>query len=190
MTSKAIATALAAAVIGVGVAACGGTATAPGVETAPSAGATQDVVTAAATTTSTTPTTVDITPKTGPLSTEPAFSVPSGAPPKTVQIKDLITGTGTAVAAGDQITVNYVGKIYKTGKSFGSTWAEKQNFGPVALSASSVIPGWVKGLVGMKVGGRRELIIPPSEGYGSSAYGSIPANSTLVFVIDLLKVSK
>jgi peptidylprolyl isomerase len=191
MHSKAFVCALAAGALGVGVAACGAS-TAPGVVLAPSGGATVATSTAAAATTptTTTPTATATTPTTGALSKQPVFSVPTGAPPKTLQTKDLIVGTGTTAKDGDELTVNYVGKIYKTGKVFSSSWSSNQVFGPFQLGAGAVIPGWDKGLVGMKVGGRRELILPPSLAYGSKGSSGIPGNSTLVFVVDLLAVSK
>ncbi len=103
--------------------------------------------------------------------------------------KDLITGTGKTATNGSTITVNYVGVLYKTGKQFDASWSRGQPF-TIPLSAGQVIPGWVQGIQGMKVGGRRELIIPPSLGYGAKGAGaSIPPNSTLIFVVDLLSVS-
>jgi peptidylprolyl isomerase len=184
----------ATAVLGAGLAACGSS-TAPGVQLAPAAGATAAAVTAASSTTATTPTTpttatpTAATPKSGPLSTKPAVSVPSSAAPKTLVVKDLIKGSGKTATPGSTVTVNYVGVLYKGGKEFDSSWKRSQPF-TTALSNGNVISGWVKGLVGMKVGGRRELTIPPSEGYGKAGSPpTIPANATLVFVVDLLGVS-
>jgi len=103
--------------------------------------------------------------------------------------KDLIKGTGKAATAGSTVTVNYVGVLYKGGKEFDSSWKRQQEF-TTALSSGNVIDGWIKGIPGMKVGGRRELIIPPGLGYGKSGSPpSIPPNATLVFVVDLLAVS-
>jgi peptidylprolyl isomerase len=103
--------------------------------------------------------------------------------------KDLITGTGAVAKEGSNVTVNYVGVLYKTGKEFDSSWSRKQTFS-TPLASGSVIPGWVQGIAGMKVGGRRELIIPPSLGYGKAGSPpTIPPNATLVFVVDLLGVS-
>ena len=173
--------------LGVAVAGCG-TAKVSGIITAPSGGPTASATTPTTTTSSTTSTAANLTPKSGPLSKEPTIAKPSGAPPKTLQTKNLVTGKGATVAAGDTVTVNYVGEVYKSGKIFDQhTWTEHQNF---TTPLSGVIPGWEKGLVGMKVGGRRELIIPPSLGYKNKKVGGIPAGSTLIFVIDLLKVSK
>jgi peptidylprolyl isomerase len=102
--------------------------------------------------------------------------------------KDLITGTGTAAKSGSSLTVNYVGVLYKGGKEFDSSWKTGKPF-PFQLGGGSVIPGWDQGLVGMKVGGRRELTIPPQLAYGKQGSPpTIPPNSTLVFVIDLLGV--
>jgi peptidylprolyl isomerase len=177
--------ALAAAVAG-----CGSS-TAPGIVPAPSAGATAQTSTVASTTTASTTASATATvptPTSGPLSKEPKITVPKGSPPKTLQTKNLITGTGAVAKAGSTITVNYVGALYKTGKIFDASWNRKETFS-TQLSTTAVIPGWVKGIAGMRVGGRRELIIPPSLGYGSTAQSAIPANSTLIFIVDLLKVS-
>ena len=120
---------------------------------------------------------------------KPTVTVPTGPAPTKLVIKDLITGTGQTAKAGDTVTVNYVGVLYKTGKEFDSSWSRNQPF-TTALSNGSVIPGWVQGIPGMKVGGRRELIIPASLGYGKQGSPpTIPPNSPLVFVVDLLSVS-
>ncbi len=127
-------------------------------------------------------------PPAGTPGTAPTVKVPSGTPPTSLQSADLITGTGTAAAAGDNVTVQYVLATYSSGKVIQSSWTS-QPFS-FTLGAGQVIPGWDKGVVGMKVGGRRELIIPPSLGYGAQSPGpGIAANDTLVFVIDLLKVN-
>jgi peptidylprolyl isomerase len=113
--------------------------------------------------------------------------VPTGPPPKTLQTKDLITGTGKTATPGSTITVNYVGVLYKGGKEFDSSWKRNQPF--TTPLATGVIQGWSQGIPGMKVGGRRELIIPPSLAYGKTAQQGIPANSTLIFIVDLRSVS-
>ena len=168
--------ALAAIVVAIGVAACGGSSKAPGVELAPSSGATQ--------------TSVPTTPKPPPaISKKPVVVVPTGPAPTHLVTKDLVTGTGATVKAGQTVTVNYVGVLYKTGKEFDSSWSRNQPF-TAALTAGSVIPGWVQGIPGMKVGGRRELIIPASLAYGKQGSPpTIPPNSPLVFVVDLLSIS-
>jgi peptidylprolyl isomerase len=129
-----------------------------------------------------------VTPKSGPLSAKPTVSVPSGAAPTTLKTKDLIKGTGAIVQAGDTVNVNYVGALYKGGKTFDSSWSRGAPTS-FTLSNGSVIAGWVQGLAGMRVGGRRELIIPPSLGYGATAQSTIPANSTLIFIVDVLAIS-
>ena len=109
-----------------------------------------------------------------------------GKPPKTLIIKNLIVGTGATVTPGSTVTVNYVGVLYSNGKVFDASWSRGK---PTTFPLSGVIPGWTQGLVGMKVGGRRELIIPPSLAYGAAGSPpTIPANATLVFVIDMLGV--
>ncbi len=186
MNFKFAITAVAAAAMGLGIAACGSS-KAPGVMLAPGGGATVEAVT----TTTTTP--AATTPKTGPLSKQPTITLPKTPAPKTLQKKDLVVGTGATAAAGDEVQVNYVGELYANGKVFDSSWKDTPGkaFGPFQLGAGAVIKGWDEGLVGMKVGGRRELIIPPVLAYGKSGSGStIPPNSTLIFVVDLLAVSK
>ena len=84
------------------------------------------------------------------------------------------------------MTVNYVGVLYKTGKVFDASWKHNETFS-FELGAGEVIRGWEQGVVGMRVGGRRELIIPSKLAYGSTGSGSnIPPNATLIFVVDLL----
>ena len=131
---------------------------------------------------STTPT----TPTSGPLATEPVVTPPTGAAPTKLEIKDLIVGTGAEAKAGQTVTVNYVGVLFKGGKEFDASWKRKEPF-TFALGNGSVIKGWDQGVVGMKVGGRRELVIPSNLAYGPKGSGSsIPPNAPLVFVIDLL----
>jgi peptidylprolyl isomerase len=168
--------ALAATVVAIGLAACGGSSKAPGVQLAPSAGATEAAV--------------QTTPKPPPaIANKPVVTVPTGPAPTNLVTKDLVTGTGQTAKAGDTVTVNYVGVLYKNGKEFDSSWSRNQPF-TTALSTGSVIPGWVQGIPGMKVGGRRELIIPASLAYGKTGSPpTIPPNSPLVFVVDLLSIS-
>jgi peptidylprolyl isomerase len=117
---------------------------------------------------------------------KPVVKPPSGPPPKKLVVKDLVVGTGRAAKTGDPLVVRYVGVLYKGGKQFDASWDRKQTF-PFSLGLGQVIPGWDKGLVGMKVGGRRELIVPPSLGYGTAGQPpTIPPNAALVFVIDLV----
>ena len=136
--------------------------------------------------TSTSPSTASIkTPASGPLSKKPVVSVPTGPAPTKLEIKDLIKGTGPEVKSpSSSVTVNYVGVLYKGGKEFDSSWKRGET---ATFALTGVIPGWTKGIPGMKVGGRRELIIPAAEAYGAKGSPpTIPPNSPLVFVIDLL----
>jgi peptidylprolyl isomerase len=120
--------------------------------------------------------------------TKPKVEVPKGAPPQQLEIKDLEEGSGAEAKAGDKVTVQYVGVDYKNGKEFDSSWSRSEPFS-FSLGAGEVIPGWDQGVEGMKVGGRRELIIPPELAYGEAgAPPAIGPNETLVFVIDLLEV--
>lgn len=117
--------------------------------------------------------------------TKPKVTVPKGAPPNSLVTEDLEEGTGAVAKAGDAVTVQYVGVNYKSGKEFDASWDRGEPF-TFTLGAGEVIPGWDQGVEGMKVGGRRELIIPPELGYGTAgAPPAIPPNETLVFVVDL-----
>jgi FKBP-type peptidyl-prolyl cis-trans isomerase len=139
---------------------------------------------AATDTTGTTATTQDPS-----LAQKPEVKVPSGPAPKKLVINDLVEGTGAEAKDGDNLTMDYVGVLYKNGKQFDASWDRGQPFS-FQLGSGQVIPGWDQGIKGMKVGGRRELIIPPAMGYGSEGSPpTIPANATLVFVVDLKDVS-
>jgi peptidylprolyl isomerase len=119
---------------------------------------------------------------------KPKVKVPAGKPPTKLVIKDLIPGTGPAAKAGDAITVNYIGVNFKGGAMFDNSYDRGQAF-PFQLGGGQVIPGWDQGLVGMKVGGRRQITIPPSLAYGPQGQPpTIKPNETLVFVVDLLSI--
>jgi len=120
--------------------------------------------------------------------TKPKVEKPSGPPPKELEENELVEGEGAEAKSGDEVTVQYVGVNYKTGKEFDSSWSREEPFS-FTLGSKSVIPGWEQGVEGMRVGGRRELVIPPELGYGETgAPPAIPPNETLVFVVDLLEV--
>ena len=120
--------------------------------------------------------------------TKPTVEVPKGPAPDHLVVKDLKTGDGAEAKAGDQLSVQYVGVLYDGGKQFDSSWDRGQPFS-FQLGGGQVIPGWDQGVAGMKVGGRRELIVPPNLAYGAQGQPpSIPANATLVFVIDLVSI--
>jgi peptidylprolyl isomerase len=119
---------------------------------------------------------------------KPTVEVPSGPPPKTLEKKELVEGSGAEAKAGSEVTVQYVGVGYKSREQFDASWDRGEPF-TFALGAGQVIPGWEEGIPGMKVGGRRELVIPGELAYGAA--GSPPTigpNETLIFVIDLLAV--
>jgi peptidylprolyl isomerase len=121
--------------------------------------------------------------------TKPKVTVPKGAPPKELEVRELEKGSGAEANTGDQVAVQYVGVGYESGEEFDASWDNGEPF-PFTLGTGAVIPGWDLGIEGMKVGGRRELIIPPDLAYGEGGYPpSIGPNETLVFVIDLLEVN-
>lgn len=111
-------------------------------------------------------------------------SGPSGG--GTLVIEDLVVGSGATAAVGDTVSVHYVGTL-TNGTRFDSSYDRGQPY-PFVIGAGRVIAGWDQGVPGMKVGGKRRLTIPPSLGYGNQAYGPIPANSTLIFEIDLVSI--
>ncbi len=122
------------------------------------------------------------------LTEKPEVTVPSGPPPRKLEIKELHEGGGAEAKSGEEIVVQYVGVDYETGKEFDSSWSRNEPF-TFTLGAGEVIPGWDQGILGMRNGGRRELIIPPDLAYGEAgAPPAIGPNETLVFVIDLLEV--
>ena len=104
----------------------------------------------------------------------------------TLVIEDLVVGTGATAAVGDTVNVHYVGTL-TNGTKFDSSYDRGQTYA-FQIGAGRVIAGWDQGVPGMKVGGKRRLTIPPSLGYGNQAVGSIPANSTLVFEIELVSI--
>ncbi|HEU4332498.1 MAG TPA: FKBP-type peptidyl-prolyl cis-trans isomerase [Lapillicoccus sp.] len=118
----------------------------------------------------------------------PTITVPKTAAPTTLVVQNLIDGTGPEIKSGQTITVHYTGVLWTDGTVFDSSWTRKSpaTFG---IGTGNVIPGWDKGLVGKKVGSRVLLVVPPADGYGAQAQGKIPANATLVFVVDILDAS-
>ena len=124
----------------------------------------------------------------GKFGTKPKVSVPSKAP-TALEKTDLIVGTGAEAVAGKKISVQYVGVSQKTKKQFDASWDRGETFS-FRLGAGQVIGGWDQGVAGMKVGGRRRIVIPPELGYGSrGAGGVIKPHETLVFVVDLIGLS-
>ncbi|HZQ78593.1 MAG TPA: FKBP-type peptidyl-prolyl cis-trans isomerase [Acidimicrobiia bacterium] len=124
------------------------------------------------------------------MSEKPHVYVPAGeAPPAELTIEDIEVGTGEEAKAGHNVEVHYAGNAWSTRQQFDASWDRGETFS-FRLGAGQVIGGWDQGVAGMKVGGRRRIVIPPELGYGSrGAGGVIKPNETLVFVVDLLGVS-
>lgn len=120
-------------------------------------------------------------------STKPKVTVPKGVPENEFAFRDVKEGKGAGAKAGDKLSVQYVGIGYKTGKEFDSSWGESEPF-TFTLGSGDVIEGWDRGLVGMKVGGRREMVIPAKLAYGSQGTSSVAPDETLVFVVELLAI--
>lgn len=136
--------------------------------------------------------TEEATPRPVPSSTmePPTVEVPAGEPPTELKITDLVEGDGEEAVTGMWVLVHYTGVAWSTGKEFDSSWKRGEPF-PFPLGGGQVIQGWEEGIEGMKVGGRRQLIIPPDKGYGDAGAGSdIKPGETLIFVCDLIDVAK
>jgi peptidylprolyl isomerase len=119
---------------------------------------------------------------------KPEIDFPYGDPPAELEIVDILLGDGAEARAGSQVRVHYVGVAYSTGEEFDASYnrGEPLSF---RLGAGRVIAGWDTGVAGMKVGGRRQLTIPPHLAYGDrGAGGLIKPGETLIFVVDLLSV--
>jgi FKBP-type peptidyl-prolyl cis-trans isomerase len=119
----------------------------------------------------------------------PVATIPSSAPPTTLQVKTLIKGTGPVLAKGEYLIAQYVGYIWRTKKVFGSSWTSGSPFGFIFQAAPpQVIPGWDTGLAGQTVGSRVLLVIPPKDGYGSAgaSQAGIKGTDVLVYVVDIL----
>ena len=116
---------------------------------------------------------------------KPEVDFPEGAPPTDLQITDIWEGDGKVASAGDRVRVHYVGVSYSTGEEFDASWNRGE---PLAfkLGDGEVISGWDQGVQGMKVGGRRKLVIPSHLAYGTRGVGPIKPNETLIFICDLV----
>ncbi|GHB07542.1 hypothetical protein GCM10010305_58370 [Streptomyces termitum] len=118
--------------------------------------------------------------------TRPEVRVPEGEAPAELAVRDLVVGDGTEVRPGMVVRIHYVGVAFASGKEFDSSWERDQPF-KFAVGGGRAIKGMDRGIRGMRVGGRREITVPPRLGYGKQSPSSlIPPNSTLVFVVDLL----
>jgi peptidylprolyl isomerase len=120
--------------------------------------------------------------------TKPTVTIPDGPAPAILVVEDVVVGEGAEAVAGTAPLMHYVGVSWSTGREFDASWDRGSPFS-FALGRGQVIRGWDEGVVGMKVGGRRRLTIPPDMGYGAQGAGGVIApNETLVFVVDLMDV--
>ena len=125
------------------------------------------------------------------LGKKPKVPKGSGNAPSTLVVQDLIVGKGKQAKAGETVAVQYAGVLFDNGKEFDASWNGSRPGKPFEfpLGGGQVIPGWDRGVVGMKVGGRRKLIIPSDLAYGAQGYPpDIPPNAALIFDIDLKKI--
>ena len=119
---------------------------------------------------------------------KPEIDFPDAAPPTELEVTDIATGEGTEATSGSTVVVHYVGVAHSTGEEFDASYnrGEPLSF---RLGVGQVIQGWDQGVTGMRVGGRRKLVIPPHLGYGDRGAGSvIKPGETLIFVVDLVDV--
>ncbi len=119
------------------------------------------------------------------LSKKPVIETTGDESPGALIVEDIVEGDGPEAKSGDRVSMQYVGVLYSDGTEFDASWDRGEPF-EFTLGAGEVIPGWDQGIVGMKVGGRRELVIPPDLAYGPAGQPpTIPPDSTLVFIVDL-----
>jgi peptidylprolyl isomerase len=132
---------------------------------------------------------VTLPPQSSDINVKPVIPKPKGNPPASLQVRDVVQGNGKVAESGDTLTMQYVGVSWSSGQEFDSSWGKKPF--TFQLGAGMVIPGWDQGLVGMREGGRRQLVIPPNLAYGPQGQPpAIAPNETLIFVVDLQKVKK
>jgi len=110
----------------------------------------------------------------------------TGAPPTGLVTQDVVVGSGPAATPTDTVEVRYSGTLYSDGTLFDSSWSRGTD--PVRFALKDVVPGFARGIEGMQPGGRRVIVIPAELGYGARGTGPIPANATLVFVVDLVQI--
>jgi len=123
------------------------------------------------------------------LEAKPEIPKPTGERPTELQVNDIVEGTGPAAKAGDTVQVRYVGVFFDTGEEFDASWNGGTQTFDFPLGAQMVIPGWDQGVEGMRVGGRRELVIPAELAYADNPPPGFPADADLVFVVDLVGIS-
>jgi peptidylprolyl isomerase len=119
------------------------------------------------------------------VTTKPEIEFPDGPPPTELVITDLVVGDGEEASPGDTVDVHYVGIEFDTGEEFDSSWNRGES---ISFPLRGLIAGWQDGIPGMRVGGRRQLVIPPELAYGPAGSGHRLSGKTLIFVIDLLGV--
>jgi FKBP-type peptidyl-prolyl cis-trans isomerase len=120
------------------------------------------------------------------LNSKPEIDAPEGPAPDQLEIVDIVVGDGDEATPGATVNVHYLGVEYDSGEEFDSSWNRGQS---INFPLTSLIAGWQEGIPGMKVGGRRQLTVPPHQAYGPAGSGHRLSGKTLVFVIDLLGVS-
>ena len=116
---------------------------------------------------------------------KPVIEFPGGQPPTDLQIEDIVVGEGAEAKPGDQVKVHYVGVEFESGEEFDASWNRGES---IEFPLRGLIQGWQDGIPGMKVGGRRQLTIPPEKAYGPAGGGHRLSGKTLIFVIDLVDV--
>jgi len=123
-----------------------------------------------------------------PSTTRPEIDFPGEAPPTDLVVEDITVGDGAEATPGSTIRAHYVGVAHSTGEEFDASWNRGEPL-EFRLGVGQVIRGWDEGIVGMKEGGRRRLLIPPSYGYGDRGAGAaIKPGESLIFVVDLVSV--
>lgn len=123
-----------------------------------------------------------------PNTTKPEIDFPGDTPPSDLVVEDLTEGDGPEAKSGDTISAHYVGVAHSSGEEFDASWNRGAPL-DFQLGVGQVIPGWDRGIVGMRVGGRRRLVIPPQLAYGDRGAGTaVKPGETLIFVVDLVGV--
>ena len=119
------------------------------------------------------------------LNSKPEFDAPEGPAPTDLVNTDIVEGDGAVAESGSTVKVHYAGVEYESGEEFDSSWGRGE---PIDFPLAALVRGWQEGIPGMKVGGRRKLVVPPELAYGPAGGGHFLSGKTLIFVIDLLGV--
>lgn len=115
----------------------------------------------------------------------PEIEFPAGEPPEKLEVTDVVTGEGAEATPGATVLVHYAGVEFESGEEFDASW---NRGAPIEFPLQGLIKGWQDGIPGMRVGGRRQLVVPPDQAYGPAGAGHRLSGKTLIFVIDLLGV--